>query len=198
MIKENMMKKINELIKSCNKCELYKTKTNYVIGNGSYNSKIIFIGEAPGYNEDRIGIPFVGKAGKIFDDLLLFIGLNRNEIYITNILKCRPPKNRNPSNKEIKLCTKYLNSELEIIKPVIISTLGNFSTNFIFKKYGLDFGMISNIHGKVYHIKNFIEELYIIPQYHPAVVVYNANKIGILKKDFKILKNLLIKLNIDI
>jgi len=182
------IKNLNKSIKSCKKCELWKSKTNYVIGDGSLNSDIVFIGEAPGYNEDRRGIPFIGKAGKILDDLLFSIGLDREKVYITNILKCRPPKNRNPVQKEIEFCTKYLNNELEIIKPNIISTLGNFSSNFIFNKFKLDFKKISNIHGKIFSTNSIYGNLYIIPLYHPAVAVYNPNKMKILKDDFNNIK----------
>jgi DNA polymerase len=186
---------LNKLIKSCKKCNLWKTKTNYVIGNGLINSKIVFIGEAPGYNEDKTGKPFVGKAGKILDELLLSIDLKREEVYITNILKCRPPKNRNPMADEINICTKYLDYELKQIKPIIISTLGNFSSRFIFNKYKLNFNKISDIHGKIFPLNSNYGKLYILPQYHPAFAVYNPNNIDILKKDFKNIKNIIIKEN---
>ncbi len=194
MNKEIQFKNLNKSIKSCDRCNLWKYKTNYVIGKGSLNSKIFFIGEAPGYNEDLIGIPFVGKAGKIFDDLLSHIDLDRSNIYVTNILKCRPPNNRNPLQNEIESCTKYLDNEIDIIKPIIISTLGNYSSNFIFNKFGLVFKKISDIHGKIFSVSNPLGRLYIIPQFHPAVGVYNPNKIKILKDDFKNIKNLFNKL----
>lgn len=188
------IKNLNKFIKSCDKCDLWKSKTNYVVGNGSENSDIFFIGEAPGYNEDLKGIPFIGKAGKILDYLLHSIEIDRGEVYITNILKCRPPKNRNPMQKEIELCTKYLDKEIELIKPIIISTLGNFSSNFIFNKFKLDFDKISNIHGKIFPINSVNGKLYLIPQYHPAVAVYNSNNINILKEDFKNIKYIIDKL----
>jgi DNA polymerase len=194
MNKIENINKLNNEIKSCNKCDLWKNKKNYVIGNGSLDSNIFFIGEAPGYNEDLKGIPFIGRAGKILDDLLFSIGLHRNDVYITNILKCRPPKNRNPSNSEIETCTKYLNYELEIIQPKIISTLGNFSSNFIFNKYGIKYEKISKIHGKIFKKDCIHDKLYIIPQFHPAVGVYNNNKIKILFKDFKTIKDVVNKI----
>ena len=188
------IKNLNKSIKSCDKCDLWKSKNNYVVGNGSENSDIFFIGEAPGYNEDLKGIPFIGKAGKILDSLLHSIEIDRGEVYITNIHKCRPPKNRNPMQKEIELCTKYLDKEIELIKPIIISTLGNFSSNFIFNKFKLDFDKISNIHGKIFPINSVNDKLYLIPQYHPAVAVYNPNNINILKEDFKNIKYIIDKL----
>ena len=191
MNKEIIINNLNKSIKSCNKCDLWKSQTNYVIGNGSLNSKIFIIGEAPGYNEDIKGIPFIGKAGKILDDLLFSINLNRSDVYITNILKCRPPKNRNPLHNEIKSCIEYLNNELEVIKPNIIITLGSFSSNYIFNKFKLRFEKISNIHGKIYTVNSSNNKLYILPQYHPAVAVYNPNKIDLLIDDFRIIKNIL-------
>ena len=194
MNKEIIINDLNKLIKACNKCDLCKSKINYVLGTGSLNSNIIFIGEAPGYNEDIKGIPFIGKAGKILDDLLLSIDLNRDDVYITNILKCRPPKNRNPLFNEIEACTKYLNNELEIIKPIVISTLGNFSSKFIFNKFSLEFDKISDIHGKIFPVNSIYGNIHIIPQYHPAVAVYNPNKIRTLLDDFKIIKDIINKL----
>ena len=120
--------------------------------------------------------------------------MHRNDVYITNILKCRPPKNRNPFNSEIEICTKYLNYELEIIQPKIISTLGNFSSNFIFNKYGIKYEKISKIHGKIFKKDCIYGKLYIIPQFHPAVGVYNNNKIKTLFKDFKIIKDVINKI----
>ena len=183
MIQESRIQKINKEIQTCEKCNLYKTKNNYVIGSGSLNSNLIFVGEAPGYNEDLKGIPFVGRAGKILDDLLLSIKIDRNNVYITNILKCRPPKNRNPLSYEIKQCTKYLDEEINIIKPLVISPLGNFASKFILEKYDLNFEKISLIHGKIFRKNLQYGDIYIIPQFHPAVAVYNQNMIKTLEKD---------------
>ena len=126
------MKKITDEIKYCKKCELCKSRNNPVIGEGNLNTEIMFIGEAPGYNEDKQGIPFVGKAGKILDELLHSIGLQREDVYIANILKCRPPENRNPLKTEIDACTEYLNRQIELIQPKIIIPMGNFACSFIF------------------------------------------------------------------
>lgn len=193
MFTEDKINELNRKISECINCNLYKTKNNYVIGNGSINSKIVFIGEAPGFNEDISGKPFVGKAGKILDDLLLYIGLKRENVYITNILKCRPPNNRNPTTDEINICTKYLDDELSIIKPKLIITLGNFSSKFIFNKYKLKFNKISDVHGKIFSLDLNKSNLYISPQYHPAFAVYNPNNIKIIKNDFKNIKDIIIK-----
>ena len=183
------IKDINKTIESCEKCDLYKTKKNYVKGSGSIDSNIFLIGEAPGYNEDVKGVPFVGRAGKILDKLLISVDMQRKDVYISNILKCRPPKNRNPLKNEINACTGYLNKEINTIKPNIISPLGNYASKFIFSKYNLEFEKISSIHGKIYPVDSEYGKLYIIPQYHPAVAVYNQNMIETLLKDFKIIKN---------
>lgn len=190
-------KQLEESILNCHKCNLYKTRKNPVVGEGSVNARIMFIGEAPGFNEDNSGKPFVGAAGKVLDKLLESIQLSREEIYITNVIKCRPPNNRNPSNEEIDLCTNYLNKQLEIINPKIICCLGNFATKFILEKFDLKnkINKITELHGKILKISNLKGDLKIIPMFHPAVATYNINKIDILKKDFETLKSELNKMN---
>lgn len=186
------MKNLEEIkneVLNCKKCPLYKTRTFPVIGEGSFKAEIMFIGEAPGANEDRTGRPFCGAAGEVLDELLASAGIKREEVYISNILKCRPPGNRSPKAEEIKACTPYLERQIEIIKPKIICTLGNFATAFIFKKFGLENKLqgISKIHGKVFLSGNLFTQVKIIPLYHPAVVTYNINMKETLKKDFQIL-----------
>jgi len=185
--KKEELKKVRNKILHCRKCTLYKKKKQPVIGEGSYRAKIMLIGESPGFNEDRTGRPFCGRAGKILDELLKSIGLKREKIYICNILKCRPPKNRGPLKEEIKACTPYLLEQIEIIKPKVIATLGNFSTAFIFEKYNLKNKIIgiNKIHKKIFKT----DKLTIIPFFHPAVVFYNNKMKKILIKDFQILKN---------
>ncbi len=184
------LKKIKDEVIRCRKCPLFKEriKNKYypVIGEGNHYTKIVFIGEAPGMQEAKTGRPFCGQAGKILDELLESAGIKREEVYICNILKCRPPGNRNPQTAEIEACTPYLEKQIEIIKPEVLCTLGNYSTGFIMKKYGLEAQIqgISRIHGKVFNADN----LKIIPLYHPAVVAYNANMKETLKQDFKVLK----------
>ena len=125
-------------------------------------------------NEAKTGRPFCGAAGKILDELLESAGIKREEIYITNILKCRPPENRNPESEEIKACALYLEKQIEIIKPKVICTLGNYSTKYILEKYGLGNQVqgISKIHGKIFKVKSLFENINIIPLYHPAVATY--------------------------
>ena len=179
--------RIEERIKTCKRCELWKTRTNPVVGAGSLSAKIVFVGEAPGYYEDLKGEPFVGKAGKVLDELLESIGLQRNDVYIANVLKCRPPGNRNPTAEEIRACTPYLDAQLEIIQPEIIATLGNFSLSYIFDKFGLPKEKISKMHGKVFTVSTIAGVVKIVPLYHPAVATYNPNMKGALIEDFKVL-----------
>ena len=186
------LQELEQQIKNCEKCDLWKTRTNSVIGEGSLDAPLMFIGEAPGFNEDKQGKPFVGQAGKVFDELLNSCGLKREEIYITNILKCRPPKNRNPSENEIKSCSFYLDKQIEIIKPKIICCLGNFATEFVMKKFNLykELQGISRIHGQVFNVSTFDGLIKIMPMFHPAVAVYDISKLDILKKDFERLKKI--------
>lgn len=186
---QNLLEKLKKEVLNCKKCSLWKERTKPVFGEGSLKAKVMFVGEAPGYWEDKKGKPFVGRAGKFFDELLNSIGLRREKIYLTNILKCRPPKNRDPKKEEIEACFPYLKKQIEIIKPKIICALGRHSVKVLMKKYGLkkEIKPIEKIHGKVFKAKEFK----IIPFYHPAFALYQPNKKEILKKDFKILKKLI-------
>lgn len=190
MDNKEKLEKLKEKIENCENCDLWKTRTNVVPGYGNPEAEIIFIGEGPGKNEDQQGMPFVGRAGKILDKLLEHIGLEREDIYIANILKCRPPENRNPNTSEIKTCTPYLDEQIKIIKPKVVGCLGNFSSKYIMEKFGLKnkIESISSMRGKIYKIKNLDGEIKIIPLFHPAVATYSPSKIEILKKDFEILK----------
>ncbi|AFK22940.1 type-4 uracil-DNA glycosylase [Pyrococcus sp. ST04] len=190
------MKKLEEKIKSCRKCPLWRLRTNPVPGYGNYDAKIMFIGEAPGYWEDQQGLPFVGKAGKVLDELLKGIGLRREEVYITNIVKCRPPNNRDPTEDEIKACAPYLDMQIDIIRPKIIVTLGRFSTSYILRKFGFEVENISKIHGKIFEAGTLFGKIYIIPMYHPAVALYRPQLRKELEEDFRKLKNLLTSLNV--
>ena len=190
MSKEEDMEKITESVKNCRKCNLWKTRKNPVVGAGSIDSEILFVGEAPGYNEDLQGCPFVGRAGKILDELLESAELKRDDVYIANILKCRPPDNRNPLKTEIESCTEYLNKQIEIIQPKIILPLGNFACSYIFEKFSLKYDKISNVHGKVFQMNTLMGTIRIIPFYHPAIATYNPNTKNTLLEDFKVIKKL--------
>lgn len=183
---------LEKQVSQCVKCGLSETRINPVLGEGNLKTKILFIGEAPGATEDQQGRPFCGKAGKVLDFLLEQAGLKRNDIYIANILKCRPPKNRNPSKEEINSCKVYLDKQIELIQPKIICCLGNFSVSYIMNKFGLGNKVqgISKIHGKIYITPKSFGSIKIVPLYHPAVVTYNMNMKDVLAKDFSIIKNI--------
>ena len=185
------MNQIKKDIQQCRKCMLWKNRNNTVVGEGSIDAKVMFIGEAPGKNEDRRGLPFVGRAGMILKELLNHAGLKRSEVYITNILKCRPPNNRNPKTKEILACIPHIDKQIRIIQPAIIAPLGNFATMYILKKFNLLAEKIGKVHGKSYTIKNSSFTCTIIPLYHPAAAVYNPKLKPMLIEDFKSIKNIL-------
>jgi len=187
---DEKLRRVRNEVVDCQKCSLSKTRTLPVIGQGSHQAKIVFIGEAPGFNEDKTGVPFCGQAGNILTELLNSIGIKREDVYICNILKCRPSNNRNPQINEIEACVLYLERQIEIIKPKIIGALGNYAASYILGKYNLGSEVqgISKIHGKIFKAKTSFGEIKIIPLYHPAVATYNASMKDVLKKDFQILK----------
>jgi len=191
--KEKEMEELKiECLNFCQKHSLYQKGTYPVFGEGSLEARIMFIGEAPGYYESVSGRPFYGAAGKVLDELLNSIEIKRKEVYITNIVKLRPPNNREPKPEEIRDFAPYLERQIEIIKPGVICTLGNYSTGFIFEKYELQNQIqgISKIRGKIFKVESLSQNIKIIPLYHPAVAVYNPKMKEILKKDFKILEKL--------
>ena len=158
-----------------------------VIGEGSHEAGIMFIGEAPGKNEAATGRPFCGASGRILDRLLGDVELARKDVYITNVVKDRPPGNRDPKPDEIALYGPFLDRQIDIIKPKVIAPLGRFSMVYIMKKFGLDekLDSISKIHGQAFEASTDWGTITIVPLYHPAVAVYNANKYGDLLNDFK-------------
>ena len=174
-----MIKKIEQIkqeVIKCTKCELSETRTNSVPGKGNFKSDVIFVGEAPGKNEDEKGEPFIGIAGKKLSDALENAGISRDDIYITNIVKCRPPSNRVPKTNERETCQEYLKQEISIIKPKLICILGNTVFNSI-----LGGSEIMKYRGKIAQ-KN--EQLYFIT-IHPAATIYNQKLVDVLKKDIK-------------
>jgi len=167
---------IQKKIRLCQKCDLCITRKNAVPGKGNYNADVVFIGEAPGKNEDVHGEPFIGNAGKKLNDALENAGLTRSSVYITNIVKCRPPKNRIPNDVEKMMCSNYLKNELTIINPKIICLLGNTSYYSI-----LGGKEISKNHGKFVRKNN---HLYFIT-FHPAAIIYNQKLDKVFKNDIK-------------
>ena len=191
MAKDELMKKLEEKIKNCKKCPLGMLRTNAVPGSGSYDADVMFVGEAPGYWEDQKGLPFVGRAGKVLDELLAEIGLKRGDVYITNIVKCRPPNNRDPNEDEIKACSPYLDRQIDIIRPKIIVPLGRHSMSYILRKFGFEPEPISKIHGKIFEARILFGRIIIMPMYHPAVALYRPQLKEELRRDFKKLREIL-------
>ncbi len=188
MSKRELLSAIAAEILACHKCELWKTRKNPVPGEGSPESQIMFIGEAPGYWEDVKGKPFVGAAGNFLNTLLSEAGLSRENVFIGNILKCRPPKNREPSRDEIKTCTSYLNSQIRVIQPEFVVTLGNYSTAYIFSKVALSFNGITRVHGKFCKASILDMQVTIFPTFHPAAALYHPKYKEQLITDFHTLK----------
>ena len=167
-------------IGDCHRCPLGDTRTCLVFGVGDPNAELMFIGEAPGKNEDLKGEPFVGAAGRFLDELLASIGLNRSQVYIANVLKCRPPSNRDPLSEEIATCTPFLAQQVRLIEPKVIATLGNFATRWLLDTTA----GITTLRGKLYHV----EGRQVVPIFHPAVALYDPRKRGDLFDDFKRLR----------
>lgn len=163
-----------------------------VIGEGSHHANIMFIGEAPGRQEAKTGRPFVGAAGKILDRLLEGAGMKREDVYITNIVKDRPPMNRDPLPDEIAVYGPFLDRQIDIIQPVVIATLGRFAMGYIMRRFGLSERTepISRAHGKIYDAQAPYGPMKIVALYHPAVAVYNSTSFDGLQKDFAVLKGL--------
>lgn len=183
MIQE--LEEIKKQVIECTKCDLCKTRNNSVPGKGNFYSEVIFVGEAPGRNEDKKGEPFVGAAGKRLSVALENAGIKRDEVYITNVVKCRPPNNRIPNTTERELCKEYLKREIAIVKPKIICILGNTAFKSI-----LGGSEITKHRGKIVKKEN---QLYFLTV-HPAAIIYNQELISVLKKDilklFEIVKEL--------
>src|SRR3989344_5250587 len=172
--------------------EIFKNCTNIVVGKGNIQASIMFIGEAPGRNEDLEGFPFVGAAGKNLDKLLEKVGLSMANVYIANILKCRPPENRAPSNEEIRAHTPWLLKQIADINPKVICSLGNYATKFFLS--GTDVNNmktqpgITSVHGKVKMIEINGMSVKLIPLFHPAAIIYNRGLLGEWEKDIEIVK----------
>ncbi|MCR4334821.1 MAG: uracil-DNA glycosylase [Patescibacteria group bacterium] len=194
MSKFDELRKIKEDVLNLKKSPLYndriKNEMFPVIGEGNHDAIIMFIGEAPGRNEAKTGRPFCGTAGKVLDKLLKHVNIARESVYVTNIVKDRPPQNRDPFPEEIECYGPFLDRQIEIIKPRVVATLGRYAMNYIMKKFALDLKIetIGKAHGKAYEAKTNYGDINIVTLYHPCMAVYNPNKIDELKKDFEILK----------
>ena len=171
----------------CTKCRLAAGRTQVVFGIGDANADLMFVGEAPGFHEDKQGYPFVGQAGKLLDQLLGGIGLSRDQVYIANVLKCRPPGNRDPQPDEIEACEPHLFRQLELIRPRVVATLGNFATKLLSgKSYG-----ITRVHGRPQEATVGGRQVILYPLYHPAAALYTPAMLRTLEDDFARLPALL-------
>ncbi|HDN97808.1 MAG TPA: uracil-DNA glycosylase [bacterium] len=184
------IEELNKIIRGCKKCRLSETRTNAICGEGNLNAKIMLIAQAPGEKEDIEGKMFVGPSGKVIDELLNEAGIKRDEIYMTNLIKCMLPKNRKPKQDEIEACSHYLNEEIKLINPKILAPLGYYATCYIFKKYNLPSpskAEFSSIFGKLF----LAEDKKILPLPHPATCLYNPEFKKDLIKSYRKLKVLL-------
>ncbi|MCX6715532.1 MAG: uracil-DNA glycosylase [Candidatus Taylorbacteria bacterium] len=194
MPKYDEMRKIRDELLSFKESPLYEyrnvNKFFPVVGEGNHDAKIMFVGEAPGLNEAKQGKPFCGAAGKFLTELVESIGLKREQVYITNIVKDRPPENRDPTLEEIELYAPFLVRQIEIIQPKVIATLGRHSMNYVMKHFELDLELepISRIHGQIFETKASYGPISIVTLYHPAAALYNGGMRDTLKKDFEVLK----------
>lgn len=191
---EELLEAIAAEIMFCPRCRLSETRKKAVPGEGSAQSRIMLVGEGPGRNEDVEGRPFVGQAGKFLDALLTEAGLVRKEVFICNVVRCRPPENREPLPDEIEACTPYLNRQIALIKPKMIVPLGKHSTAYMFSKAKLLFDNITKARGKFFKTKLWGMQITIFPTFHPAAALYNGEYKSQLVEDFRLLGKELVRI----
>jgi DNA polymerase len=169
-----------ESVANCTRCRLAQGRTQVVFGAGAHDADLMFVGEAPGFHEDKQGLPFVGQAGKLLERLLAGIGLSRREVYIANVLMCRPPGNRDPQPDEIEACEAHLFRKIELIEPRVVATLGNFATKLL---SGRPLG-ITRVHGQEQETTLGGRKVLLYPLYHPAAALYTPAMLKVLESDF--------------
>lgn len=175
----DQLRRLEEEIKGCELCRLHEERTHAVPGTGSHDADVMFIGEAPGRQEDEEGKPFVGRAGEVLNELLESVDLSRKEVYITNVVKCRPPDNRDPRKNEKETCWPYLEEQIRSLEPEIIVTLGNHATEALTGESGM-----KEVHGERLEYKS----IPLVPMYHPAAALYNPNLKSVMEEDMEVLK----------
>src|SRR5512132_1808286 len=171
----------------CTRCALAQGRTQVVFGSGSPDADLMFVGEAPGFHEDQQGIPFVGQAGKLLDKLLGGIGLTRADVFVANVLKCRPPGNRDPLPEEIASCEPHLFRQIELIQPTLVATLGNFATKLLSGKPA----GITKVHGYEQEVTLGARKVTLYPLFHPAAALYTPRMLQVLEEDFRRIPQLL-------
>jgi uracil-DNA glycosylase family 4 len=172
---------------TCTKCALAKGRTQVVFGSGNPDADLMFVGEAPGFHEDQQGVPFVGQAGKLLDRLLQDIGLTRADVMVVNVLKCRPPGNRDPLPEEIDACEPHLFRQIELIEPIVVATLGNFATKLLSGKPA----GITRVHGHEQEVTLGARQVLLYPIFHPAAALYTPSMLKVLEEDFARIPDLL-------
>jgi uracil-DNA glycosylase family 4 len=186
--RRDALKDLYHQARACTRCpQLASTRTTVVFGSGNANADLMFVGEAPGKNEDEQGLPFVGQAGKLLDKLLGEIGLQRTDVFICNVLKCRPPGNRDPAPVEIENCQDYLMRQLDLIEPTVVCTLGNFATKLL----RADPTGITRLHGREEERVIGTRAVRLYPIFHPAAALYTPANVEVLRRDFARLPELL-------
>jgi DNA polymerase len=176
-----------DVVAGCERCALARTRTQVVFGSGSPTADLMFVGEAPGFHEDKQGVPFVGAAGKLLGKLLEGIGLSREEVWVCNVLKCRPPGNRDPLPEEIEACEPHLWRQIELIQPTLIATLGNFATKLLSGKPA----GITQVHGRPQQVVLGGNPVTLYPIFHPAAALYTPRMLQVLEEDFRRIPELL-------
>ena len=187
LTRANELAALEQQVARCTRCRLHQTRTQAVFGVGNPNAELMFVGEAPGFHEDKQGEPFVGQAGKLLDRLLASIGLARADVYIANVLKSRPPGNRDPQPDEISACEGYLFRQVELIEPKLVATLGNFATKLL---SGKPTG-ITRVHGREQETTLGGRRVLLYPLYHPAAALYTPAMQRVLEEDFRRIPELL-------
>jgi uracil-DNA glycosylase len=181
------LRAFGEVVAGCTRCPLADGRTQVVFGSGDPNAELMFVGEAPGFHEDKQGVPFVGAAGKLLDQLLAGIGLRRDDVFVANVLKCRPPGNRDPMPQEIEACESHLWRQIELIEPRVVATLGNFATKLL---SGRPTG-ITRVHGQEQETTLGGRRVLLYPIYHPAAALYTPRMLDVLRSDFARLPELM-------
>jgi uracil-DNA glycosylase family 4 len=179
-VRAQALERLAEHLRGCTRCPLHEGRTTVVVGAGDPDADLMFVGEAPGANEDRTGVPFVGQAGRLLDGLLEGIGLSRDQVFVANVLKCRPPGNRDPRPEEIDACRGYLEEQVALVRPAVVCTLGNFATKLL---SGRPDG-ISTVHGRPQPAEFGGAGVTLYPVFHPAAALYTRAMLGTLQEDF--------------
>jgi len=188
MSKQELMDELVDQVGQCQRCRLWERAKKAVPGEGNLDASLMFIGEAPGYWEDVKGRPFVGAAGKLLDELLSSIDLNRGDVYIGNIIKHRPPNNRDPRRDEVEACSPYLDRQIEIVEPSILLTLGRHSARYVLSKVNVEMKGITEVRGRIYVGKLYGFAVRVMPTFHPAAALYNPEYRSALEEDFQRMK----------